>query len=235
MARRPVFVPVLKGQQLVEEVTLEFEWFPGFAKNQARKSIAALHKVARQAGIEPVLEISSKSEDPLGVALSAFNLTVAIGDRLPISVEAAFQGSKIFERGGPYRELYSAPSWEAKKDERLRASGNIIGFNLFGEDWPPEPITAFYDWLYLTALLQNRDLAEQLLDYKGFSDIAFNPERSVNCQARTAAIFVTLSLRGDIDQALQNKQSFIDYLTRDSKTNNETQPPSIQLGLPLGD
>src|SRR6266540_296198 len=137
--------------------------------------------------LAPVLEVSSKSEDPLGVSLSAFNLTLRIGGSRRMSVESAYQGSKVFEKGGPFHELYDAPSREAKKEERLRGSGRLIAFNLLGEVWPIEPVTAFYEWLYITALLQNPDLSERVVVYKAFSDIAFNPKRSLNCQARAAA------------------------------------------------
>src|SRR5438045_2126880 len=99
MARRPIFRPVLRGPPFVEEVELNFDWHPGFAKSQAQKSIASLHEAAREKGISPVLEISSKSDTPLGVALSAFNLALRVRDRT-MPVEVAFQGSKVFESGG---------------------------------------------------------------------------------------------------------------------------------------
>src|SRR5262245_4610747 len=158
MAKRPVFRPVLSGRPFVEAVVLDFDWHPGFAKSQAQKSIASLHEAARKRGLSPVLEISSKSDMALGVALSAFNLTLRIRDRL-ISVEAAFQGSKVFEHGGPFHDLYGASSRDAKTDERVRSSGQLVGFNLIGEEWPTEPQTCFYDWLYISALSQHPDAA----------------------------------------------------------------------------
>src|SRR5438309_9713055 len=108
MARRPVFKPALSGPPNVEEVYLEFHWHPGFAKVQAQKSIASLHQAATAKGLAPVLEISTKSPDSLGVSLSAFNLALRTPQGQPISVESAFQGSKVFERGGPFRDLYQA-------------------------------------------------------------------------------------------------------------------------------
>src|SRR5438874_2853780 len=154
MARRPVFCPVLSGPPFVEEVVLDFDWHPGFAKSQAQKSIASLHAAAREKGLSPVLEISSKSDMALGVALSAFNLTLRLGSRT-MSVEVAFQGSKVFEQGGPFHDLYSAASRDAKTDERMRGSGQLVGFNFLGQEWPSQPQTCFYDWLYITALSQH--------------------------------------------------------------------------------
>ena len=40
----------------------------------------------------------------------------------------------------------------------------------------------------------------QLEAFQGFSDIAFNPDRSLNCQARAVALFVSLSKNGWIDK-----------------------------------
>jgi hypothetical protein len=140
MARRPVFHPVLSGSPFVQEVILDFDWHPGFAKSQAQKSIASLHAAALDRGLGPVLEISSKSDTALGVALSAFNLMLRLGNRT-MSVEVAFQGSKVFEHGGAFHDLYSASSRDAKTDERIRSSGQLVGFNLLGEDWPIKPQT----------------------------------------------------------------------------------------------
>ena len=123
-----------------------------------------------------------------------------------MSVECAYQGSKVFENGGPYHELYSVSSLKAKTDERLHNSGKLLAFNFCGEDFPTEPKTAFYDWLYMMALYQNkRDFAKDLEVFQGFSDIVFNPNRSINCQAHAAALFVSLS-----KNELMNEQIFRD-------------------------
>jgi len=90
------------GARLLREVSVAFRWHPGFAVSQKRRNVAALHEAAAAQGLGPLLEVSSKSEDALGRGLSAFAL------RLPVAggeaaVESAFQGSKVFERGGPSR------------------------------------------------------------------------------------------------------------------------------------
>jgi len=227
MARRPVFHPVLNGPPFVEEILLEFEWHPGFAKSQARKSIASFHEAAKHKGLAPVLEISSKSESPLGVALSAFNLIVAIQGRR-MSVESAYQGSKVFEHGGPFHGLYEASGREAKTNERLKSSGAVILFNLFGEKWPTEPFTAFYDWLYIKALFQHPELAQAIIKFKAFTDIAYNPERSFNCQARAAAVFVALSRQHLIKRAIKGKDSYLELMSRTTK---DSTHPSAQQDL----
>lgn len=208
MARRPVFSPDLSGSPYVKETYVEFKWYPGFAESQAQKSIDSLHRAAERQGISPVLEISSKSSTLLGVSLSAFNLLLEVQDQRSMSVECAFQGSKVFEKGGPFHDLYSVSSREAKTDERLRSSGDLVAFDFLGESFPISPMTAFYDWLYITALWQNIELAQRILAFQGFSDIAFNPKRSLNCQARSAALFVALHQHGIVEHVVQDKDYF---------------------------
>lgn len=53
-----------------------------------------------------ILEVSTKSTNPTGVALSAFNLKFyEIKTDREYPLENIFQSSKVFERGGPYRDL----------------------------------------------------------------------------------------------------------------------------------
>lgn len=207
MATRPVFIPRSDGPRLHTEVEIEFTWHPGFSDKQKRKSIRSLHQEAEREDLRPLLEISTKSESALGRRLSAFNLHLS---KTPeVTVESAYQGSKEFEEGGPYRDLYQKSSREAKTDERLQSSGDLIAFDLKGKRWPLNPKTAFYDWLYLKALQQHVGLIKELRPFAGFTDIEFNPEKSVNCQARAAAIGVSLSDRDLFDEALESRQSFL--------------------------
>ena len=219
MAKRPIFSPNFNRSPYVDVIDIEFKWHAGFAKSQLQKSIASLHKAAEKQGITPILEISSKSESPLGVSLSAFYLSLDLPNGQTLKVECAYQGSKVFENGGPYHELYRVSSREAKMDERLRNSGELVAFNFCGEDFPIEPKTAFYDWLYMTALYQQEnDLTSKLEAFQGFSDIVFNPNRSLNCHARAAALFVALSKNELIDeQILQDKDSYLALITGEAQ------------------
>lgn len=198
MAQRPVFIPTPdSGDRLVDVRTFVFEWHPGFASTQKQKNVEALHAAAAADGLESLLEVSSKSIEATGVALSAFNLHTSHSEFGTISVESAFQGSKVFERGGPFKDLYNQPPAAAKKNVRLKSAGSLIGFEWDGGTWPLEPKTAFYDWLYLRALVQlDDDSTEQLSKYDGFTDIEFNPKKSINCQAKACALYVSLTKRG---------------------------------------
>lgn len=214
MAKRPVFIPQLQGPSFVREIEVEFTWFPGFSLQQKQLSIDSLHKAAKHMyGLSHILEISSKSPDPTGRDLSAFNLTLTLPPlERPTAVEAAFQGSKVFEDGGPYKELCARTAREAKRDVRLKESGALRAFQFGEKEWPLDPKTAFYDWLYLNALWQHQDLTETLLNYKAFTDIEFNPQRSINCQARSAALYVALTKRKLLDDALLAPESYLEIV-----------------------
>ncbi len=209
MAKRPVYVPNKDGKLAVSEIEVEFRWFPGMAKSQKQKSIASLHEASEKRNISPLLEISSKSDQELGVKLSAFNLFITTKkQKRTFSVESAFQGSKVFEKGGPYVDLFEKTSREAKKDIRLKESGNLLKFIFFNREFPLKPRTLFYDWLYINALHQNEELAEQVLQYAGFTDIEFNPKKSINCQAFSAALYVSLSYASLLKDALESPEVF---------------------------
>ena len=211
MASRPVFIPHTEGPNLVTQKVVDFQWFPGFSLKQKHKSIESFHAAAEaQYDLAPLLEISSKSPEELGTHLSAFNLRLQLpGLPSATSVESAFQGSKVFECDGPFIDLYRKPASEAKKDARLRNSGDLRNFQLGDERWPLEPKTAFYDWLYLNALRLHVDQAEKLLHYVGFTDIEFNPKRSINCQAQSAALYVALYRRNLLPDALRSRDTFL--------------------------
>lgn len=184
-------------------------FFSGFSDKQKKRCINSLHKSYLRTNTEKkVLEISSKSEDELGVRLSAFNLMMQSENGREFFVESAFQAGKVFELGGPYLDLLDVSSKAAKRDDRLKNSGSIIAFEFDGKRFETEPKTYFYNWLYINALQLHKELTESLLEYDAFTDIEFNPQKSINCQAEAAAIYVSLSRQGLLDEALKDKESF---------------------------
>lgn len=209
MAYRPIFIPGKTEENLVVEEEVEFEWHPGFLPVQKKKNVTALHTVAKEQGFFPLLEVSTKSDNPLGVRLSAFNLQIETGIG-KFSVESAYQGSKVFEKGGPYTDIYKMNSFEAKKNGQLKTSGNLKHFDYFGERWELHYTTAFYNWLYITTLKPHSEYLKKLNTFKGFTDIEFNPKKSINCQARACALFVSLLELNKLDAALKSQRAFIE-------------------------
>lgn len=213
MTERPVFIPAPDTNKLVAEMFFPLKWHSGFAPSQKEKNIAALHEAAAAAGVAPILEISTKSDKQRGQHLSAFYMKVKSTRIGEIPLECAFQGSKVFERGGPFTDLYAKDVREAKRDPRLKESGRLIGFQFEDMSFPLEPKTAFYDWLYVTFLYPWRDWGQKLYAYAGFTDIEFNPYRSINCQARSCALFLSLMKRGLLDEAVQSPSDFLHIIS----------------------
>jgi len=210
MATRPIFLSTTDPKELFKEVNIDFQFFNGFAVSQKLKSIQSFHNSVNKEGHENILEVSTKSDNHLGWQLSAFNLMVDFDIDKKISLECAFQGSKVFEGDIQYNDLYYVESIKAKKDERLKRSGNIIGFSFDGVFWENEPKTAFYDYLYIKTLYNNyRDIIEELVHYDVFTDIEFNPKKSLNCQARTCATLVSLVKLNLLEEAISSKENFI--------------------------
>lgn len=212
MAKRPVFTTI-EGNHQVDRWEVDFVYAPGFAIVQKQKCIRNLHEAFRKRRpMAKVLEISSKSEVPLGVQLSAFNLTLMTKNGTVYTVESFFQGCKVFQNGGPYKDLWGKTSREAKRDERLKKSGPLVAFSYNDLTFPLEPKTFFYNWIYINALHSHPELEEQIVAYDAFTDIEFNPAKSINCQAEAAAIFVSLYRKGLLEEALQSKQRFLELV-----------------------
>lgn len=212
MAERPVFCPIIEGDQLVREIPIEFKWHPGLAISQRQLNVRSLHDAAVAAGLSPVLEVSTKAKEPLGRALSAFNLAITLKTGKVVPVEVAFQASKVFERGGPFTDILEMSAREAKGDRRLRESGPLLEFRLDDCSWSLDPKTAFYDWIYSNALSIRSELIDQIKPYKGFTDIEFNPKKSINCQARSVALYIALDARGLVKNALESQAAFLSTL-----------------------
>ena len=200
MAQRPVFytrsIAPFYGISQVN-----FVYNSGFAPSQKRKNIDAIHHAYQNANPgKNILEISSKSTQPGGVELSAFNLKIfvpSLGKAVP--VECAYQAGKVFRNGGPYLDLLEATPRDAKRDERLKTTGELVGFRFEGQDFPLTPATFFYNYLYIRALMGNPELARTVLEHDAFTDIEFNPGKSLACQARAAAIYAGLHRAGKLD------------------------------------
>ena len=205
MANRPFFIPNDNKDELVKTKLVEFKWFSGFAKVQKQKSISSFHEnISKQFRYNKILEISTKSKDILGVKLSAFNLKINFKNK-EYFLESLFQGSKVFSNEGPYVDIYKKESIDAKKDERIKRS-DLKEFSFFGEKFTLE--FDFYSWLYFLALKQNKKLTGEILHYQAFTDIEFNPEKSLNCQAYSAALYLSMIKNNilNIDKEYQNDE-----------------------------
>lgn len=224
MAKRPIFAPRQNDEIYVLEKYVDFTWHSGMSLKQKQLSINELHREAQiKFDLINPLEISSKSDNPLGVSLSSFNLKFTTQKGRIFTVESAFQGSKVFERGGPFYDIFEKLPKDAKRDDRLKNSGELIGFRFFNQVWPTRPLTVFYDWLYINALAKNDALSEQVGKFDYFTDIEFNPEKSINCQARSLALFVSLQHRKILWDVIRDPEDF-------QKMHRNHMPKPLQTG-----
>ena len=214
MATRPVFT-VKEAFPYYATVNTEFEWNGGLAVVQKQKNITAIHNAfMRMMPEKRVLEISSKSMQDGGEALSAFLLpkyVPELGRSVP--VECVYHAGKVFRNGGPYKELLTTTPHDAKTEPRLKTSGALVRYTFDGRDFPIVPNTVFYDYIYINALFENPELTAPLLQYDAFTDIEFNPQKSLNCQARACAIFVSLTRLGLIERA-RDFDSFLELCSK---------------------
>ncbi|MEC4726802.1 hypothetical protein HWQ46_14705 [Shewanella sp. D64] len=226
MASRPVFRPSDDYPYVTEDL-IEFKWHSGFAATQKQKSVEELHTriIETNLAVNP-LEVSSKSSLGIGVSLSAFNLMVKLANGKDVAVENIFQAAKIFQSGGPYKDLLQVSPLDAKRDIRLKESGSLIGFQGKEGIWPLEPKTLFYDWIYLNALNRNPSLTDAIKKFDSFTDIEFNPSKSFNCQARSLALYVSLSKAGKIESLLNNSKKYQDLFL--SGLDNKDKLPAQQ-------
>lgn len=217
MATRPVFIIHDDKEYPVIEKMIEFQWESGFSKSQKQKSIYNLHEQFKKEYSEcQILEVSTSSIDEIGRNLSAFNLKIeSTLLEKEYTVETIFQSSKVFTEGGPYLDIKFKSPVEAKKDVRLKNSGELIGF-VYGQGdmWGLEPKTLFYDWIYMNALYLNKEITDNLMGINAFSDIEFNPKKSVNCQAKSLAMYMSLKKQNILGDVLSCRESYENYRKR---------------------
>lgn len=216
MATRPAFISI-KTEILPKEEYFDFVFHTGFHISQKQRSIDELHNaILKLHPGKKILEISSKSKQGLGIELSAFNLKYPIGDKF-YAVENIFQSSKVLNTGGPYKDLLEKSPKDAKRDPRIKIDAKLGTylkcFYFENIKWDLSPKTAFYDWIYLKALCYNKKLGKELLNYDCFTDIEFNPKKSINCQAKSAALFVSLSRQNLLEKALNSREEFLKIIS----------------------
>ena len=78
------------------------------------------------------------------------------------------------------------------------------------------PYGMYYDYIYMVALYQNKEYHELIKDYYFFTDLFFNPNKSLNTQARAIAIFKTL-YDNDYLKLLEDVSEFKKYYKENVK------------------
>lgn len=213
MAKRPAYL--IENRKVIRK-DYDFTWISGLSATQKRKCALSLQEAICSA--EPsanVLEVSTKSSIPLGIKMSAFKLKLD-----GYAFESVFQSNKILQMGGHLKFLLTYPPQEAKKRCRWMqedSGGDLIGFRYQDTDFPLNPKTLFYDYIYIKAINETltADEIQEIKKYSHFTDIEFNPAKSINTQAKAAAeIRLMLDMFGEIpdmtpDEFLQFHKEYV--------------------------
>ena len=202
MAKKMIFIS--DGINPFYEKVVNYVFVPGFTPTQRRKNVANLNEslLKEFPGLK-TLEVSTKSNSELGRQLSAFNLKLN-----GKSVEAIFQSSKVFSDGSQYEFLIDKKPIEAKRFIQNLPRQDVIKFRFNKIDYPINPKSMFYDYIYINALKDNSELASELVNYDIFTDIEFNYKKSINCQARACAIYSYLLKTGKLEEYISNIKLF---------------------------
>jgi len=217
MATRPVFVPDIDpgNPQLVHEQEVDFQWVPDRSAQGKKQNIAKLHAAAGHRKLEPLLEVSLASSDPLRAHICAANLAVEDDKSFLVPLLAAYHGSKVFAKGGPFADLYRKPISVITGDERLTQSGKQIGFRFMGLEWGVKAETLFYDWLVLHAIHRYRRVRAGIGRFVGFTEIDCRPGEKTVCHARSCAFFAALAAKNLLDEVVDSQDRFIEVMLRD--------------------
>lgn len=211
MANRPVFT-LNRYTPFYKTYNIEFDYASGFALVQKQKNIKNLHNNFLYLFPQyKILEISTKSNELLGQQLSAFNLLMSMnGEKYP--VEILYQASKVYNFNINTSEILTMQPSEAKKFLKdVNEKYTLKKFYFNGISFPLEPKSFFYNWLYINALMRHKDLIQEILDnkYNAFTDIEYNPKKSINCQAQALAMGISLIITNKIFDLYDG--NFINY------------------------
>ena len=167
---------------------ISFHWEPGISTAQKRRSCVNLHSALDFHCDLHALDISSASTEELGVALSAFNL-----EWKGIPIECWYQGSKVYSDGKLNHHLYKVTSLDAKLASKNK--GPVTAFNLQGREFPTDPRTVFYDYLYLLGMCDTYGHDLDLSKYDCFTDVQAVIDIDA-CQARAVCMYKLLQQQG---------------------------------------
>ena len=119
-----------------------------------------------------------------------------------------FESSKVFEFGGPYKGLIDADPNDLKDDLRLKESGRLLGFHFEDIPYSLSPRSLFFDYIYISALNENKALHEELCTFDMITDVTYQMGKMFASSARACAYFISLKKTNLIDVALESPESF---------------------------
>lgn len=173
-----------RGEQY--DQVFEYQYFAGLSATQRKRNVQSLHlAIRRQYPRVKILEASTKSDEEIGRKLSAFNLTLD-----GCIFESVYQSSKVFENGDNFEFIKEMTPHESRNYLKEHSNGmSLKSFRYKGKDYPLVPRSAFFTYLYISALLEHPELDEEIKKYDIFTDISFSPKKLGSCQAKVLAFY----------------------------------------------
>ena len=188
-----------------------YDWFSGgnTETEQMQARVKSLHERFNLylPGFN-ILEISSISEEPLGVEVSGLKLRDSRGNL----IEGVYRGSRVYE-GGQLKDLYHVDTASQAIHDKL---GNDLGmfseYDWYGQRVPTEPVTLMKHWIWCEAVYNQKDLREGILKYDAFTNYFSNTARDYfGCYPHAASILVALNQSNVLDIAMKDITSFAYY------------------------
>lgn len=144
----------------------------------------------------------------LSQSLSPYNLKFRTKSNTMVSVERAFHGSKVFQNGKQFKELFNYRRYDIRTLKELRTNGEVKEFNFYNKVFVVSDYDSefFYIWLYLHTLNQKHNL--YLLSYIKNTDGFYEDFQDKNTKYGNA------SLACAVAKYLLNNDLF-DYCMRD--------------------
>ena len=194
----------INEDQVFDEKIISVAYVKGMAFSQKCKNVLSFHSsIQMQFPSAKILEVSTKSYNPVGVALSAFNLTL---DGCP--VECLYHASKVFEDETSFEFLKDCSPREAKRYIRENGQKPLKCYKYEDKEISLATGTLFYDYIYIRALMQHPEVSSALIGYDIFTDIEFNEKKGLNCQARACAIYSYMLRTDTVQKYMSSMEKF---------------------------
>ena len=193
MAIRPIYISTGNINNPFIQDDIYFKWISGYSYiNKCKRRDSLKQEIEKLYDIKKWLEVSTISDKDIGKKLSALNLMITLSNNSKYSVENIYQCSKVYE------------------------NNHIVSFKFKNTEFENTPYGMYYDYIYMVALFQNKEYHKLINNYYLFTDLFFNPNKSLNTQARAVAIFKSLYDNNYLD-ILKDVNEFKNYYKENVK------------------
>lgn len=234
MATRNVYY--LNHNHDMKMMPVNFRWQSGWNRQAKQMSAHNLHQgFLNKHPQAKLLEISSVGKNKIGVQTSAMHLNVYTSNPAKhglrtstvnsngkpygkFKVENVFQAGKVFQGQTPEQHQQSTqrilnmnPVQAKHTTKAMNSRSQLKGFKMFGHQFPLQPKTDYYDYVYMHGLAQHPKLGKQIASHNAFSDFFAVPGKTINTQSKSCTLFTSLVKKhgwNGMKKVLNNKKLF---------------------------